>query len=102
MRFAEGRARLQNAVFATLGEDAVWAGTIPCRVRVMSEDDTAPFGSGSRLIVTSLVVRVRQSEVPDPRIDDEIGFPDGRVLRVTSDPMIDANGVWACTVAQVA
>lgn len=99
MSFPQARERLQASVFARLGEDALWGGAAePVRVRFAEKDEVASFGQ-TDLMLATLVLRVRRSEVEAPSSGDVVELIlSGRRLRVTAEPRLDANGVWAIAV----
>ena len=108
MSFAGASTRLQAAVFDRLGEDGFWnEASTPVRVRFASSDELASFGSGGRLIVGAMAIRVRRSELPSPSVDDTVRLPvsvsrsEAMTLKVYSDPTVDRNGVWSCPVVVV-
>ncbi|EDX79132.1 hypothetical protein BBAL3_289 [Brevundimonas sp. BAL3] len=100
--FAERVARMQGAVFQTLGEDASWTGVDQTvRVRHRSMDDVEGFGGG-QVLVTSEVILVRRSEVPSPAAGNIVTLAEsGLQYRVTGDPKVDRKGRWICVVAPV-
>lgn len=109
MSFAKAAARLQEAVFGRLGEDAAWegvAGTV--RVRRIEADDQVDFERGA-VVATGRSIRVRRFEVPSPRegqivqVLDEAGaaVPEGR-LAVSGEPVLDRKGIWTCAVEPAA
>lgn len=99
MGFPQARERLQDAIFARLGEDARWAGIDPTvRVRFAERDELANFGD-TELMMAGLVLRFRKSEVPEPAIRDLVVLDkSGRRLRLSAEARLDANGVWAAPV----
>lgn len=101
MSFAGRVARMQDAVFQTLGEDADWDGfPDPVRVRYREFDAVEGFG-GSQVLVADRVIMVRRSEVPSPVGGDLVVLvASGRRFRVTGDPKIDRKGRWVCVVAE--
>lgn len=108
MTFAESVARLQEAVFRTLGEDAEWegvAGTV--RVRRHEADEELRLDRGS-LVEAGAVIKVRKSEVAAPaqgqsvQILDEAGDPvSGALYSVAGEPMLDRKDVWTCRVTVI-
>ena len=105
MSFSGPRGRLVDAVFARLGEDALWGeGVAAVRVRLAERDDVDDFDR-LRQIVTVRFIRVRASEVAEPVVDDVVtmlddaGEPDGRTFRLIADPRMTRNRVWLCEVA---
>jgi hypothetical protein len=109
MSFSGAQRRLQEAVFARLGEDAEWEGLAePVRVRRREEDETAGFGQAAE-IVTTRFLWVRKADVPAPaegqtvQILDEAGSPlaDAR-FRLIAEPRGDRKGVWRCEVEPLA
>lgn len=100
--FAERVARMQDAVFQTLGEDASWTGVDQTvRVRHRTMDDVEGFGGG-QVLVTSEVIMARRSEVPSPAVDDIVTLAkSGLQYRVTAKPKVDRKGRWVCVVAPV-
>ena len=99
MGFPQARERLQNAIFARLGEDAQWAGIDPkVRVRFAERDELATFGD-TELMMAGLVLRFRRSEVAAPAVGNLVVLDkSGRRLRLSADARMDANGVWAAPV----
>ncbi|ADK99391.1 head-tail joining protein [Brevundimonas subvibrioides] len=102
MSFPEARARQQAAVFARLGEPGHWnSATDPVQVRLVEADDMASLGE-LQLIVPTMAIRVRKADRPDVQVDDTCWIVAiDRTFRVTSDPMLDRNGVWVCPVVEV-
>lgn len=103
MGFAGARERMQDAIFARLGEDALWnSQPDPVRVRWREEDEVAGYGDGSQLILRGLVLKVRRRQVASPAPGDQIDLIDsGRRFRITSDPVLDRNSAWECPVEEV-
>lgn len=103
MGFAGARERQQAAIFARLGEDAIFdGGAEPVRVRHLDEDEVAGFGDGSNLIVPRESVRVRRIDVAAPSIGKIFELIEsGRRFRITSDPIRNRNDVWVCPVSEV-
>lgn len=107
MSFAGAAARLQEAVFGRLGDDAIWEGVAePVRVLWRESDDDLRFEAGS-IIATGRMLRVRRSEVPAPadghsvQILDEEGAPiAGALFAVAGEPRLDRKGVWHCQLAK--
>lgn len=104
MSFSGSRARLVDAVFARLGEDARWGiMPAPVRVRWRSEDQDAPFDRASEILRVNFI-RVRRSEIAQPEIGDVVvlldaaGVPTGDEFRVIADPQLSRNRVWVCEV----
>ena len=105
MSFAEAQARLQQAVFDRLGEDATWTGVdAPVRVIRREYDEEGRFDVAVQ-VPTVRRLRVRKSEVPVPADGDEaqildaLGEPvDGAFYRVAGEPQLDRKGVWTCPV----
>lgn len=102
MSFAERVDRQQAAVFRTLGEDAAWTGVAdPVRIRCAERDDLGGWGEGQRIVRTRFV-RVRQSEVVAPAVDDTVTRArDGVILKVIAKPALDRKRVWLCQVIEV-
>lgn len=102
MGFPEARARQQTAVFARLGEPGSWTGiTDPVQVRLIEGDELASLGE-TQLILGSLAIKVRRSDVASPTTGDECRLTGSdRLFRVTSDPMLDRNAAWICPVVEV-
>lgn len=103
MNFPQAKARLEQAVFDRLGEDATWEGTAdPVRIRCFVADEELRLGSGV-VIQTGVTIKVRKSEVAAPQQDqqvqvlDESGSPlaDGLFV-VNGEPQLDRKGVWRC------
>lgn len=103
MSFVGAVDRQQDAVFRTLGEDAAWTGAAdPVRIRCAERDDLDGWGEGQRIVRTRFV-RVRQSEVADPAVDDTATRArDGVILKVIAKPTLDRKRVWLCQVIEVA
>ena len=99
MGFPQARERLQNAIFARLGEDAQWTGIDPLvRVRFAERDELATLGD-TELMMASLVLRFRRSEVGAPNVGDVVVLDvSGRRLRISGEARMDANGIWAAPV----
>jgi hypothetical protein len=109
MPFGASQARLQQAVFDRLGEDAAWSGSVTATVRVRRRDadEEVGFVHGTAL-VDGHRIKVRKSEVPAPvegdrvQILDEAGAPvDGALYAVAGEPKLDRKGVWTCLVELV-
>jgi hypothetical protein len=93
-----------DAVFARLGEDALWNGVgEPVRVRPAERDDFEQFDRAEQ-IVTVRFLRVRASEVAAPDQGDTVvmldgdGAPDGRVFVLLAGPRQTRNRIWLCEV----
>ena len=99
MSFPQARERLQNAIFARLGEDAQWAGIDrKVRVRFSERDELATFGD-TELMMAGLVLRFRRSEVAAPAVGNLVVLDkSGLRRRLSADARMDANGVWAAPV----
>lgn len=99
MSFAERVARMQEAVFRTLGEDATWSGVEPdVRVRFREQDGVEGFG-GSQILIAETYIMVRRSQVPSPAVGDVVTLRASELsYRVTADPTIDRKGRWTCVV----
>lgn len=107
MSFSGPRGRLVDAVFARLGEDALWNGAgLPVRVRLAERDDFERFDRAEQ-IVTVRYIRVRVREVAGPERHDTVvmlgedGTPDGRTLRLIATPRLNRNRTWLCEVEPV-
>ena len=105
MSFTEAAARLQEAVFRRLGEDAQWEGVDdPVRVIRREYDEQGRFDE-SVAIVTVRRIRVRRSEVRVPADGQAVQLLDaagadiaGGAYVVDGEPEIDRKGVWSCPV----
>lgn len=104
MSFSGSRARLVDAVFARLGEDARWGiMAFPVRVRWRSQDEDAPFDRAVEIVQANFI-RVRRSEVAQPEVGDvialldEAGEPTGEEFTVIAAPKLSRNRVWVCEV----
>lgn len=102
MSFAEVVERQQAAVFRRLGEDASWSGVAdPVRVRFAERDDLIGWGEG-QTVTRARFVRVRQSEVPQPVVGDEVVWTaKARTFEVIEEPTLDRKGVWTCGVKEI-
>lgn len=102
MSFAGARARMNDAIFARMGEDATWTGLAdPVRVIPREQDEDVQF---SRALVLQRVsfLRVRKSDVAAPAIGDEIGIASLSVTyRVVAEPVLQRHLVWICEVELV-
>jgi hypothetical protein len=106
--FAGPQGRLQESVFARLGEDAAWEGlALPVKVIRREEDVEVGLGEAGE-IVTARTWKVRRSEVAAPergqavQLLDAQGLPDPLGLfRVISDPKLDRKGRWNFDVAPI-
>jgi hypothetical protein len=98
MSFTETRDRMNNAIFARLGEVADWTG-IGSSVRVIEreQDEDIRFGQASQILRTKFL-RVRRSEVPSPIIGDNVQLAVGREYRVIAEPVLLRHLVWLCEV----
>src|SRR5258708_5705625 len=104
MSFRAAQARLQQAVFDRLGEDADWDSVGVVRVRFREADEEIGFGHGTG-IVTGQRVKVRKADVTAPlegqvvQLLDSSGdpVPDGTFV-VCGEPKLDRKGVWTCPV----
>ena len=94
-----------DALFADLniGRDALWrtggagAGTI---VRIISKrpDQAANFGD-SRVLMPTMLIDVRRSEVPAPTSGDSVEI-DAETFEIIATPVIDSlRLVWTCEAA---
>lgn len=103
MSFAGRVERQQEVVFRTFGEDAHWNGGAEyVRVRLTARDDVVGFGDSGQAIVFVTVIRVRKSEVAEPKKEDRCVTAKGRVFTVSGVPIIDRKGVWSCPVTEEA
>lgn len=94
-----------NALFTdpNIARDALWraggagGGTA---VRVVTKRPDQPVGFGdSRAILPTMLVDVRQSEIPNPASGDTVEI-DGTVFEVIATPVADSLGlVWTCEAA---
>lgn len=101
MSFAERVERQQEVVFRTFGEDARWNdGADSVRVRLTARDDVVGFGDGGQAIVFVTVIRVRKSEVAEPKKEDRCVTIKGRGFTISGVPIIDRKGVWTCPVTE--
>lgn len=108
MSFAGLQGRLQESVFARLGEDADWEGIdLPVRILRREEDVEVALGDAGE-IVTARTWKVRRSEVPAPergqavQLLDAAGLPDPLGLfRLISEPKLDRKGRWSFDVAPI-
>lgn len=98
MGWSDRIARQQAAVFAALGDDAIWQG-VDGTVRVILRDDDTIIGTA---VTDRIMVKVRQSEVADPRDGDQVVTEDGRTFTINDTPLLDRKMVWTCGAAQVA
>ena len=97
MGFSERREALTDVAFATFGDPATWDGkSVTIRSKQGEEDD----GYGSiRVVTTSTIIRVRKSEIPEPKVGDIVVVPGGRLAgryAVGRGAMLDDRGVWDC------
>lgn len=94
MGFADARARLVDALFAHLGEDATWEG-VADPVRVITRDEDQQFGGEIEIIGQTLVFRVRRSEVAEPQEGQLVTTTaDSAQYRVLAEAKKDRRGVW--------
>jgi hypothetical protein len=107
--FAGLQGRLQESVFARLGEDADWEGiALPVRILRREEDVEVALGDAGE-IVTARTWKVRRSEVAAPEqgqavqlLDPATGLPDPLGLfRIITDPKLDRKGRWSFDVAPI-
>lgn len=104
MSFSGSRARLVDAVFTRLGEDALWNGAGETVLVRLAERDEVDDLDRARLIVTARILRVRASEVAAPAKGDSVvmlgesGTADGRNYTLLAEPRRTRNAVWLCEV----
>lgn len=99
----QAQARLQDSVFARLGENASWTG-VTGAVRVCRREyDEALRLERSTVIETGVTIRVRKSEVPAPAIGNQVQMLDddgnaiaGDLYAINGRPKLDRKGVWHC------
>jgi hypothetical protein len=99
--FADARAALVDAAFAEFGVASLWRDVeqiVPVRLR--SGDVDERFG-GAMLVERPLTARFRRLDIASPAIGDEFMIEEGDdagVYAITGRPMLDAKGVWACSI----
>ena len=99
MNFSDLTPGLDEAVFDHLADAALWNGSA-VRIILREADEVASYGD-SRAILSSRVIEVRKSDVPNPVVGDAIVLG-ARNFSVLADPMIDELGtVWSCEVEEL-
>ncbi len=99
MGFSERREALTDIAFATFGDPATWDGK-PVTIRPKQGEEDDGFGS-VRVVTTSTIIRVRKSEITEPKVGDIVAVPGGRLAgsyTVRRVAMLDTKGVWDCPV----
>lgn len=102
MGFAGYRGRMNEAIFRVLGEPASWTDVDgPVLVIERQQDADVQLGQ-STLLQRVQFLRVRRSDVADPKIDDlcAIAAIDS-TFRVIADPVLQRHRVWLCEVELV-
>jgi hypothetical protein len=98
MSFAGSRKRMNDAIFARLGEDAAWL-DIDDPVKVIPrEEDQELIIRDAVEIRLARFLRVRKSEVPQPRPGDTVHLASGLVFEVIAEPRLRRFLVWVCEV----
>lgn len=105
MSFPQALERQQTAIFERLGVFAQWQGIDdPVLVRRREADEQLRFDR-STVIEEGATIKVRQVEVAQPAIGDQVQILDddgnavtGALFAVTGEPMLDRRGVWTCPV----
>lgn len=97
MGFSERREALTDLAFATFGDPATW-GDKPVTIRPKQSEEDDGYGS-VRVVSTSTIIRVRKSEIAEPKVGDVVVVPGGRLAgsyTVRRGAMLDDKGVWDC------
>lgn len=109
MAFPQAQARLQDAVFSRLGENATWAG-ITGTVRIIRRQADERFAlERGNLIEAGAMLRVRKVDVEAPAIGHAVQVldDDGDPLAdasftISGEPELDRKGVWHCPIVPAA
>lgn len=100
MPFADASGRMQDSLFATGGSDALWkvggtGGGVPVKVIFALPDDDLRLGD-DRLTVSTVMLKVRRSQVEQPAADDMVTI-DAVTYRIIGIPKADKfRLVWLC------
>lgn len=97
MGFSERREALTDIAFATFGDPATW-GDKPVTIRPKQGEEDDGYGS-VRVVSTSTIIRVRKSEIAEPKVGEVVVVPGGRLAgsyTVRRGAMLDDKGVWDC------
>ncbi|MHA3791457.1 head-tail joining protein [Sphingomonas sp. YL-JM2C] len=98
MSFSSARTRAIDAIFAHLGEEAIWEG-VADPVRVIARDEDQQFGGEIEIVADTHILRVRRSEVASPTAGQVVTLIEsGESFTVMGAPKIDRRRVWRCEV----
>ena len=99
MSFAKPRERMNDAIFARLGEDATWSEIdAPVRVILREQDDEWQMDRAVQRVRVRFI-RVRRAEIAQPCVGDDIYVEAyDAYYRVVTEPLLLRHLVWQCEV----
>jgi hypothetical protein len=101
MTFAAALARQRAAIFTRMGEAATWTlaaggSPLPALVLRRSPDQISDFGTGGRVVVGTVMIRVRKVDVAEASKGDMVALGAAN-FKIIGTPLIDEHGlVWDC------
>jgi hypothetical protein len=98
MSFAGSRKRMNDAIFARLGEPAAWSDVSQLVQVITREEDQELIIRDAVEMRMTRFVRVRKSEVDYPKVGDAIELESGIAFEVVAAPRLRRHLVWVCEV----